>query len=89
MDTETYDGTVHWAHPVKDNEGDWVRYNDAQAEIARLQAEVERLIRDSYSREWAELRFLAAWNDAIEKAASLFTHPEEEGIADRIRELKE
>lgn len=41
MDTETYDGSAHWAHPVKDSDGDWVRYEDAQAEIARLLAELE------------------------------------------------
>lgn len=62
-------------------------------EVKRLKAEAERL-----RSELSEA--LEGWhvempnsstihNDAIEKAASLFTHLEEEGIADRIRELRE
>lgn len=47
-------------------EGDLMK---AHAEIARLQVEVERLKRDSYSKEWAELRFAAARNDALEEAS--------------------
>lgn len=79
---------TEYGHPLTGQ-----RFNDIASEIARLQAEVSRLHADAvFWRNEADERSNErdiAWNDAIEKSASLFTHPEEEGIADRIRELKE
>lgn len=61
---------------------------EAQAEIARLQAEVGRLTRESYSKEWADLRFKAAHNDALEAAAKEAEARGSVCSADAIRALK-
>lgn len=80
------------AYCVPDEDGEYVLHSEAQAEIARLQAEVERLrgvlrVR-SVEADTSMYEAYSAHNAAIEQAATLFTHPDEEGIADRIRDLK-
>lgn len=68
----------------------YVLHSEARDEISRLQAEVDRLKRDSYSKEWAELRFAASRNDALEEAAALFPLGSRDGamIQEAIRSLK-
>lgn len=77
MDTETYDGSSYIAHPVKDSDGDWVRYSDAQAEIARLQAEVDYwkgyISSANHQRDAANARASNAHNAAIDAAAAQVT----------------
>lgn len=64
------------------------KYHEAQAEIDRLQAEVERLKRESYSKEWADLRFKAAHNDAIEAAANIVSKGGLHTINDRVEAIR-